>query len=165
MNEFSPRLPWKWIGTFFVALLIAGTLAVIWAGTQPRQSKNFPIAGTLYQWPDHTVIIPPQPPGIYGKGYVRYRSSRSYPDQNAFFLIYDGDHQEPQNEAGLPHLQMITSRFSKPDDHSFKHTPVGMVVCARKGVQLGTAFSCGLSFVIEGPGGSFSSGLIRSQMP
>lgn len=141
-------MPWKWIGAF-AAIAMAYVVVVVVAVSTTRlgrqQRTNFPIAGVLYSWPDGTTITPPQPPGIYGKGYVRY-----YPRQDGFRLIYDGDQQEPQNEAGLPHLQQITSRFARRDGFSFYETTVGTVVCHKKLARVGSLFPCGLSFMHRG---------------
>lgn len=130
-------------------MVAIGVTAVLTNKEEKKESANFPIAGTLYAWPIETTIIPPQPPGLYGDGYVRFHPSQpGY--KSDYRLIYDGNHQEPKNEAGLPHLQQLTSRFSKPEEHSIHETPVGPVVCNRKLVQVGGRFPCGLSFVHRG---------------
>jgi hypothetical protein len=138
-------VPWKSIGAFCVVWVLYVAIAVLMTKTE-HENANCPIAGVLYSWPEGTTISPPQPPGHYGKGYVRYRSSNKYPDPAAFLLIFDGDKQRPVNQAGIPDLQMITSRWSKQGELSVTQTGVGTVICNRKSVAAGVAFSCGLSF-------------------
>ena len=140
---------WFWLVVALGFGMPAVAILTIAARDEPKR-EPFPIAGTTYQWPAETRISPPQPPGYYGKGYVSDRSSERYPDPDAFFIIYDGNAQEALNEAGLPHLQFITSRFDKPGEFSFRTTSAGQVVCRRRSVEVGIAYPCGLSFVHRG---------------
>jgi hypothetical protein len=117
------------------------------ACSEQPEKKNFPIAGELYKWPEGTTILPPRP-GVYGKGYVRFCPDECH--ESAYRLIYDGDKQAAANEAGLPNLHFITTRFSKREDLSFHETAVGEVVCQQKLVQVGGRFTCGFSFVHRG---------------
>jgi hypothetical protein len=113
-----------------------------------QENKNFPIAGELYKWPEGTTILPPGGPGVYGDGYVRFCPDKCH--QSAYRLIYDGDKQSAVNEAGLPDLHFITTRFSKLEDLSFHDTAVGAVICQQKLVEVGGRFTCGFSFVHRG---------------
>jgi hypothetical protein len=143
------RFRWSWV--LIVLGLGIPAAAIVFIGTSKRpEPKAFPIAGVVYQWPADTTVSPPQPPGYYGKGFVSYRSSSRYPDEDAFLIIYDGNAQEALNEAALPHLKMITSKGDDPRNFSFRTTPAGQVVCNRRSVQVGLAFPCGLSFVHRG---------------
>lgn len=145
MSESTRHSRWIWVVAILLVLVVLVVVAAMISKGDKRESENFLIAGTLYVWPDRTTVIPPQPTGIYGKGYVRY-----HPRQSGFRLIYDGNRQEPQNEAGLPDLQLITSRFSKREEFSFHETAVGTVVCHRKLARTPYLFPCGLSFVHRG---------------
>lgn len=149
MTEREPALPWKWIGAFFVVLMAYGTIAGLTKANR-KETRNFPIAGVHYDWPTGTSIGMPRPPGAYGNGWVRYYPAE--PKDSNFRLIYDGNRQESQNEAGLPHLHTITTRFSRRDEYSFHQTAVGQVVCDRKLAQIGYLFPCGLSFMHRGAG-------------
>lgn len=145
------RTHFRWSSLLVVLGLGVPAIVIVSITTREKpQPQSFPIAGTTYQWPAGTRVVPPQPPGYYGKGHVSYRSSNRYPDPHAFFIIYDGNAQEPFNEAGLPHLRMITSRFDRPADFSFEKTAAGEVVCNRRSAKLGIAYPCGLSFVHRG---------------
>lgn len=143
------NLRWFWLVVALGFGMPAVAIMTIAAREKPER-KPFPIAGTTYHWPAGTMVTPPEPPGYYGKGHVYYRSSNRYPDPDAFSIIYDGNTQAPLNAAGLPHLQMITSRFDKPGDFEFRTTRVGQVVCNRRSVNAGVANPCGLSFVHRG---------------
>ena len=71
MDEPKLALPWKWIGAFCAVLVAYVIFASLTTRTKRLERVNFPIAGVLYSWPKGTTIVPPQPPGVYGKGYVR----------------------------------------------------------------------------------------------
>lgn len=127
----------------------AAAIIVFLTNKEP-EPRNFPIAGTIYDWPDGTRILPPEGPKYYGKGNVHYRSSDRYPDADAFLITYDGNEQKPFNKVGLPYLKMITSDFAKRDELLFQKTTAGDVVCNRRMIESDLSFPCGLSFKHRG---------------
>lgn len=144
----SPPL-WKWAAAGSAVFLWGVAVNVFGPDRRPEKEEAFPIAGTLYEWPDDTIVIAPEP-GVYGNGYIRYNPNPSSLTKDSVQLIYDGEYQEPFNEAGLPHLNGITSRSDKPYQHFKVETPAGTIVCSRTAIDYESLFPCGLSFVHRG---------------
>jgi hypothetical protein len=101
------------------------------------------IGSALYEWPEGTVVL--SPASSAGRRYVRYRSSKRYPDPDAYLLIYDSEYEHDRAESGLPYIDYIVSRFDKREDFDVRSTPVGDVIC-RRNISKDLALPCGLVF-------------------